>query len=110
VDGSQESAPAERVARSLAGRLGCEVLPVVPLGAGVDLAVFRAEREDALLYPGSLLEGVVSASTSRSLIVVGRADEHGRRWEGGLAERVVYAARCSVLVVEHESGRRASGF
>jgi hypothetical protein len=107
VDGSQESWDAERVARSLAGRLGCEVVPVVPLGAGVDLAVLRAEREDALLYTGSLLDGVVSASTSRSLIVVGRAREHGRRWGGGLAERVVYAARCSVLVLEHGSGGTA---
>jgi nucleotide-binding universal stress UspA family protein len=107
VDGSQEARHAERLARSLAGRLSCEVVPVVPLGAEVDLAVLRAEREDAMLYPGSLLDGVVSASTSRSLIVVGRAREHGRRWGGGLAERVVYAARCSVLVLEHESERAA---
>jgi nucleotide-binding universal stress UspA family protein len=107
VDGSSESWDAESVARSLADRLGCEVVPVVPLGSELDLAVLRAEREDALLSPGSLLDGVVSASTSRSLIVVGRAREHGRRWGGGLAERVVYAARCSVLVLEHESGRAA---
>jgi nucleotide-binding universal stress UspA family protein len=107
VDGSPESRDAERVARSLADRLGCEVVPVVPLGAEVDLTVLRAEREDALLHPGSLLNGVVSASTSRSLIVVGRAREHSRRWGGGLAERVVYAARCSVLVLERASGSAA---
>jgi nucleotide-binding universal stress UspA family protein len=106
VDGSPESVRAERVARSLAGRLSCEVMPVVPLGADVDLALLRAEREDALLHPGSLLDGVVSASTPRSLIVVARAREHGRRWEGGLVERIVYAARCSVLVLEREPGRR----
>jgi nucleotide-binding universal stress UspA family protein len=106
VDGSPESVRAERVARSLAGRLSCEVMPVVPLGADVDLALLRAEREDALLHPGSLLDGVVSASTPRSLIVVARAREHGRRWGGGLAERIVYAARCSVLVLEREPGRR----
>lgn len=103
VDGSQESWRAEAVARSLAGRLGCEVVPVVALGAEVDLAVLRAEREDALLHPGPLLEGVVSASTSRSLIVVGRAG--AQRGRGGSpAERLVYAARCSVLVVEQEPG------
>ena len=109
VDGSQESRAAEAVARSLAGRLGCEVVPVVALGAKVDLALLRAEREDALLHPGPLLDAVVSASTTRSLIVVGRAREHGRRRRGDLAERVVYGARCSVLVVEHEPGGAPAG-
>lgn len=100
VDGWPESRAAEGVARSLAPRLGCEVVPVVALESNVDLAVLRAERDDALLHPGSLLDGVVSASTPRSLVVVGRARERRRRWGGGLAERVVYGARCSVLVVE----------
>jgi nucleotide-binding universal stress UspA family protein len=99
VDGSPESRAAEGVARSLAPRLGCEVVPVVALESDVDLAVLRAERDDALLHPGSLPDGVVSASTPRSLVVVGRARERGRGW-GGVAERVVYGARCSVLVVE----------
>jgi nucleotide-binding universal stress UspA family protein len=104
VDGSPASRAAETVARSLAGRLGCEVVPVVALGKDVDLAVLRAERDDALLHPGPLLEAVVSAATSRSLIVVGRVREDGHRRGGDLAERVVYAARCSVLVVAHEPG------
>jgi nucleotide-binding universal stress UspA family protein len=108
VDGSQESRAAEAVARSLARRLGCEVVPVVALGAEVDLAVLRAEREDAVLHPGSLLGAVVSASTLRSLIVVGRARGRSRRWGGGLAERVVYGARCSVLVIEHDDGDATS--
>ena len=102
VDGSPESRHAERVARSLAARIGCEVMPVVALGADVDLGVLRSERDDALIHPGSLLDAVVGASTSRSLIVVGRAHERTRRWGGALAERVVHAARCSVLVLEHE--------
>jgi nucleotide-binding universal stress UspA family protein len=115
VDGSQESRAAEAVARSLAGRLGCDVVPVVALGEDVDLEVLRAEREDALLHPGSLLDAVVSASSTRGLIVVGRAREQGPRWGGGLAERVVYAARCSVLVVGpaatsvHEPAARTDG-
>ena len=104
IDGSEESRAAEAVARSLARRLGCEIVPVVGLGEDVDLAVLRAEREDALVHPGSLLEAVVSAATVRSLVITGRAGRKGRRWGGGLAERMVYAARCSVLVVDSEAG------
>jgi nucleotide-binding universal stress UspA family protein len=108
ADASQESRAAEAVARLLARRLGCDVVPVIGLGGDVDLSVLRAERDDALLRPGSLLDALVDASSTRSLIVVGRAREQGRRRRGGLAERVVYAARCSVLVVQHEAGGATS--
>jgi nucleotide-binding universal stress UspA family protein len=104
VDGSPEARGAEAVARSLAGRLGCEVVPVVALGEEVDLGLLRAERDDALLQPGPLLDAVVGASTPRSLIVVGRARQPGRRWRGNLTGRLVTAAACSVLVVDHDSG------
>jgi nucleotide-binding universal stress UspA family protein len=100
VDGSAESRAAEAVARSLAARLGCDVVPVVGLDRDVDLAVLSAEREDALLDPGPLAEAVVGASSRSSLIVVGRRRGGGRRWGGDLVERVVYSARCSVLVVQ----------
>jgi nucleotide-binding universal stress UspA family protein len=105
VEASPASRAAEAVARSLADRLGCEVVPTIGLGEKVDLAVLRAERDDALLQPGSLVDAVVHASTERSLVVVGRARQPGRRGGGGLAERVVYAARCSVLVVDPGRGR-----
>jgi nucleotide-binding universal stress UspA family protein len=108
LDGSQESHTAEAVARSLGRRLARDVVPVVGLGEDVDLAVLRQERNDALLHPGSLLDAVVSASTPQSLVVVGRARGRGRRWGGGPAERLVHAARCSVLVVEHEDGDATS--
>lgn len=101
VDGSEESRAAEAVARELAGRLGCEVIPAIGLEEDVELGVLRAERDDALLHPGTLLDAAVGASTSRSLIVVGRSRARGRRWGAPLAERVVHAARCSVLVLEH---------
>jgi nucleotide-binding universal stress UspA family protein len=104
VDASPTSRAAEAVARSLADRLGCEVVPTIGIGEKVDLGLLRAEREDALLHPGPLLDGIVHASTQRSLVVVGRARERGRRWGGPLAERVVYAARCSVLVVDEPRG------
>jgi nucleotide-binding universal stress UspA family protein len=110
VEATPTSRAAEAVARSLADRLGCEVVPTIGLEEKVDLALLRAERDDALLHPGSLLDAVVHASTPRSLVVVGRGRERGRRWRGRPAERVVYAARCSVLVVGHEpSGTTRAG-
>jgi nucleotide-binding universal stress UspA family protein len=102
LDGSPESRTAEAVGRSLARRLGCEVVPVIGLGDDIELAVLREERDDALLDPGRLVDGVVHASSRASLIVVGRGREHGHPWGGSRAERVVYSARCSVLVVQHE--------
>jgi nucleotide-binding universal stress UspA family protein len=101
VDGSPESRAAEASARSLAHRLGCELLPVVGLGDDVDFELLREEREDALLDPGRLVDAVVGASSKGSLVVIGGARDPGRRWGGSLAERVVYRARCSVLVVRH---------
>jgi nucleotide-binding universal stress UspA family protein len=107
VDGSPESLAAEASARSLARRLGCEVLPVVGLEDGVDLDVLRAEREDALLDPRSLVDAVVGASSKGSLVVIGSTRDPGRRWGGSFAERVVYRARCSVLVVRRPSDAAA---
>jgi nucleotide-binding universal stress UspA family protein len=107
VDGSPESRAAEATARSLGRRLGGEVVPVVGLADDLDLALLRAEREDALLEPGSLVDAVGGAASRSSLVVVGRERERGRRWGSGLVERVVYSARCSVLVVEHQDGPQA---
>ena len=100
VDGSRAARVAEDVARSLARRLECEVLPVVSLAEDVDSALLRAERDDALLDPGDLVHGVVDASTKRSLIVVGHDADAGRRATARV-DRIVYAAHCSVLVVRH---------
>lgn len=101
VDGSSEARTAEAVARTLAVRVGCEVVPVVALGGDVDLALLRAEREDAVLDTGLLADAIVRMSSERSLIVVGRGPER-QRWGGRVAERIVYSARCSVLVVQHD--------
>jgi nucleotide-binding universal stress UspA family protein len=101
VDGSPEAQAAEATARALAARLEREVVPVVGLAGDVDLALLRAEREDAVLDPGRLIDGIGAATTRESLVVVGRARQQGRRWGGGLVEQVVYSARCSVLVVDH---------
>jgi nucleotide-binding universal stress UspA family protein len=104
VDGSPESRAAKTAARSLAARLDREVVPVVGLAGDVDLALLREERDDALLDPGPLDEAVARASSERSLVVVGRGRKRDHRWGGGVVERVVYAARCSVLVVQDDSG------
>jgi len=106
VDGSPEARNAEAVARTLAARLGCEVVPVVALGGNVDLELLRAERDDAVLDPGQPADALVRASSERSLLVVGRGPER-RRWGGRVAERIVYSTRCSVLVVQHEPAAAA---
>jgi nucleotide-binding universal stress UspA family protein len=100
VDGSPDGRAAEAAGRALAERLGCDVVPVVGLGEhDVDLDLLRAEREDGLLDPGDLAHAVVDASSEDALIVVGRRQVHDHRWGGSVAERIVYSARCSVLVV-----------
>jgi nucleotide-binding universal stress UspA family protein len=101
ADGSPESRAAEGTARSLAARLERKVVPVVGLAGDVDLALLKAEREDALLDPGRLVDAIANATDRRSLVVVGKAQgTAGRR--DGLVEQVVYSVRCSVLVVAHE--------
>jgi nucleotide-binding universal stress UspA family protein len=102
VDGSPEAHAAEVVGRSLGARLGCDVVPVVSLVGAVDAGVLREEREDALLDPRPVVEAVVGASSGGSLIVVGRGRQRGHRWRGTLVERIVYSARCSVLVVQQK--------
>jgi nucleotide-binding universal stress UspA family protein len=100
ADGTTESRAAEAVARSLGSRLGCAVLPVISLDDHVDPELLRAERKDALLEPGPLADAVVAACSPATLAVVGRSETRGRR--ATLAERIVWSARCSVLVVQGE--------
>lgn len=102
VDASDDGRAAETAARRLAARLGCDLVPVIGLGEGdVALDTLRAGREDALLDPRDLAHAVVSASSGDTLILIGYRHAHDHRFGGSLAERVVYSARCSVLVVRH---------
>jgi nucleotide-binding universal stress UspA family protein len=94
VDGSEASYVAESVARRLAARLGCAIVPVVPLAARPGVEVLRHEREDAVIAPGELVDAVAREADERTLVVVGRGHD---------AERIVYATRCSVLVVPTEA-------
>ena len=107
VDGSPASRAAEATTRSLGRRLGRDVVPLVGLTSDLDLEVLRAEREDALLEPGSLVDAVGAAASRSSLVVVGRERKRSRRRGSELAEQIVYTARCSVLVVEHDGGAPA---
>jgi nucleotide-binding universal stress UspA family protein len=100
VDGTPESRTAENVARSLGARLGCDVFPVIALDEHVDPELLRAEGKDAVLEPGPLAAAVVAASSPASLAVVGRSGNRGR--QARTAERLVWSARCSVLVVQSE--------
>jgi nucleotide-binding universal stress UspA family protein len=93
VDGSETSQAAESVGRALAARLGCAIVPVIPLGARPGTDVLRLEREDAVVAPGELVEAVAREADERTLVVVARGRE---------AERIVYSTRCSVLVVPAE--------
>jgi len=101
VDGTPASRAAEAVARSLSVRLQCEVLPVVALGETVAPEVLREGRGDALLDPRTMVEAIVDASSKRSLLVVGREPVSDGRRRKRAVERLVYAARCSVLVVRY---------
>jgi nucleotide-binding universal stress UspA family protein len=103
LDGSPESRAAEAVGRALAQRLDRDVVPVIGLGDDIELAILREERDDALLDPGRLVDAVVHASSRASVVVVGRGRERGRHAGRTRAERIVYAVRCSVLVVQHDS-------
>jgi nucleotide-binding universal stress UspA family protein len=103
IDGSPESRAAEAVGRALAQRLDRDVVPVIGLGDDIELAILREERDDALLDPGRLVDAVVHASSRASVVVVGRGRERGRHAGRTHAERIVYAVRCSVLVVQHDS-------
>jgi len=93
VEGSPESHAVETIARALAARLGCEIVPVVSLQE-VDLSTLRAERGDGLLDPRDLVHAVAAAATGSALVVVGRGS--------GVAERIAYSVGCSVLVVPND--------
>jgi nucleotide-binding universal stress UspA family protein len=100
VDSSPDGRLAEVEGRSVARRLGCEVVPVVGLGDNsVDLDLLRAEREDGLFDLRDLAHAVVAASSEDALVVVGRRQARDHRFGGSVAERILHATHCSVLVV-----------
>lgn len=101
--GGPESDTAQAVGRSLAQRLGCDLVSTVSLERTDDLGIGQLAREEVLLHPGPLEDAVAATATAASLVVVGRAAET----DAGLVERVAFAARGSVLVVRHEPSEQA---
>lgn len=98
ADGSPEAQAAETVARALADRLGSELVPVVGLEDLGEQAVLHAERDDAVVAPGTLVQALRETARPTSLVVVGGARRSGRRGASAL-ERIVFGVSCSVLVV-----------
>jgi nucleotide-binding universal stress UspA family protein len=104
VDGSAESATAEKAARTLASRLECELKPVIALGGKpIDYTRLLAKHEDALLDPRPAVEALATAPPD-SLVVVGSRAARGRN---GVSAHVTHEASCSVLVVRHRSDTHA---
>lgn len=99
-DGSAESDFAEGAARRLGARLGVDVQAVVALG-GKPLreAALAPAADDTLVDPRDPPDALAAAATGCDLLVIGNRGAHGAPKLGRVAERVVYAARSSVLVV-----------
>ena len=94
-----ESGFAAEVARTVADRLGCELVVAVGLEDDPEVGAAGAGTE-LVLHPGSRCEAAVDAVTQHSLLVVGDA-------LGSPAVRqIVFAVPCSVLVV-HRAARAA---
>jgi nucleotide-binding universal stress UspA family protein len=100
IDGSDESAAAWAVARTLADRLQIEAVPVTARPSkDIDLAAVHAVTEDAVLEEGDPVDTLLSAATNADLLVLGSRGLHGVRALGSVSERVAHKAPCSVLVV-----------
>ena len=79
VDGSEQSAAAEAVAKDLAERFDAKL-----------------ERYESLAKP---VDELVEAAMEADLLVIGSRGLHGIKALGSVSERVAHEAACSVLVV-----------
>jgi nucleotide-binding universal stress UspA family protein len=99
-DGSEQAALAERAARRLGERLGVPVQVVVALGGKtLPETVFAPAGDDTLVDPRDPVEALAAAATECDLLVLGHRGAHGGGKLGRVAEKIVYGARSSVLVV-----------
>jgi len=100
IDGTESSLLAARAAESLAARLGVELRTVLALGGKPpEESVFGREHADVLVDSRDPVTALAAASGECDLLVVGDRGTHRRGLGGSVAERLVYAARSSVLIV-----------
>jgi nucleotide-binding universal stress UspA family protein len=99
VDGSAQSAEAERVALELAKRLAVPLRAVVATG-GKPVATERLRSVWGLEWDDrNPVDALVGRSRQAGLVVVGSRGLHGLGALGSVSERVAHEAECSVLVV-----------
>jgi nucleotide-binding universal stress UspA family protein len=100
VDGSQHSAAALAAAHELARRLGVPLEAVIATGGKhVDLERVRSLVPEPREIDARPVDGLVAASATAALLVVGSRGLHGVRGLGSVSERAAHRARCSVLIV-----------
>ena len=99
IDGSVESAAAFAVARSMGERFGANMRAVVSSSDQFDREAAQAITSDLEEQSGHAVDGLVAASDSADLVVVGSRGLHGLKALGSVSERVANQARSSVLVV-----------
>jgi nucleotide-binding universal stress UspA family protein len=100
TDGSPTAALARAAAESLAERFGAELQVVIALGGKpLDESVYGPANAEALLDSRDPPLALAAAASECDLLVIGRRGAHGAAKLGRVAERIVYGARSSVLVV-----------
>jgi universal stress protein A len=104
VDGSDESAAAFTVARSVAERFGGGVRALASTKDQLDGEVAQAIAPELEEQDEPALGVLVAASEPADLVVVGSRGLHGLKALGSLSERVAHQARSSVLVVRPGHG------
>ena len=111
VDGSPESARAFAVAHELADRFDSHFRAIVDHGGkAVDMdlvhAITGGKVKETMHEP---VRGLVGASGTVDLVVVGSRGLHGLKALGSVSERVAHQALSSVLVVREAPWQRAEG-
>jgi nucleotide-binding universal stress UspA family protein len=88
---------AERVARRLAERLGCELVIAVGVEDDLELEGLARSSPELVVDPGSQVDAAATAATTQSLLVVDR--------DLGVdaVRRLAYGVSCSVLVVHRSA-------
>ena len=104
VDGSEASAIAFAVARSIAGRFRARLRAMASTKDQLDHDAAQEIAPELEEEPGRAVDILTAASESADLIVVGSRGLHGLKALGSVSERVANRASSSVLVVRPGQG------